>query len=274
MDTIRELGYTLRIEVRMKNVRTVLLAMLFAALILAQQALTNDSILKLVKAGMGNDLIINMVNTQPSNFSLGPEDLIALKKGGVSEKIISAMVMKNSNPAPAPAPAVPAVAASAGPVNEIGVYYRKAGVWTDIDPEVVSFKSGGVLKSLATDGIVKGDMNGHLKGAHSKTDVTSPVEILIYAPEGIAATEYQLLLLRPSGDAREFRTVTGGVFHKSGGASRDAIEFQAKKIAPRTFAITLDHPKGGEYGLLPPSSGDATGSTGRLGKLYTFHIIE
>ncbi len=101
------------------------------------------------------------------------------------------------------------------------------------------------------------------------------MELLIYAPEGVAATEYQLLLLRPSsGDSREFRTVTGGVFHKSGGASRDAIDFQAKKIAPRTFTITLDHPKGGDYGLLPPSSGDATGSTGRLGKLYTFHIIE
>jgi len=237
---------------------------------LAQQPLTNDSILKLVKAGMGDDVIINMVKTQPSNFSLGTDDLIALKSGGVSQNVISAMLMKNSSPAPAAL----AVVSPAGPVSEIGVYYKKAGVWTDIDPEVVSFKSGGVLKSLATDGIVKGDMNGHLKGAHSKTDVTSPVEILIYAPEGVAATEYQLLLLRPSGDAREFRTITGGVFHKSGGASRDAIEFEAKKIAPRTFTITLDHPKGGEYGLLPPSSGDATGSTGRLGKLYTFHIIE
>jgi hypothetical protein len=256
----------------MKNVRTVLLSVLFAVLVFAQQALTNDSVLKLVKAGMGDDIIVNMVNTQPTNFSLGPDDLIALKSGGVSEKVINAMVTKTRNPPPAPV--APPVAAPAGPVNEIGVYYQKAGVWTDIDPEVVSFKSGGVLKSMATDGIVKGDMNGHLKGAHSKTDVTSPVEILIYAPEGVAASEYQLLFLRQSGDAREFRTITGGVFHKSGGASRDAVEFQARKIAPRTFAITLDHPKGGDYGLLPPSSGDATGSTGRLGKLYTFHIIE
>jgi len=257
----------------MKNVRTVLLSLVFAALVFGQQALTNDSILKLVKAGMGDEIIVNMINTQAANFSLGPEDLIALKKGAVSEKIINAMLMKGKNPAPV-APAAAPAAAAAGPVTEIGVYYKKAGVWTDIDPEVVNFKSGGVLKSMASNGIVKGDINGHLNGAHSKTSVTSPVEILIYAPEGVAATEYQLLLLRESGEAREFRTVTGGVFHKSGGASRDAVEFQAKKIAPRTFAVTLEHPKGGEYGLLPPSSGDATGSTGRLGKLYTFHIIE
>jgi hypothetical protein len=255
----------------MKNVRTVFFSLLFTAMVFAQQVLTNDSVLKLVKAGMGDDLIVNMVNTQPANFSLGPDDLIALKKGGVSERVIGPMVMKSSNPAPAAAPAVAAPAVAA---HEIGVYYRKAGVWTDVDPEVVSFKTGGVLKSMATDGLIKGDINGHLKGAHSKTDVTSPVEIMIVAPEGVAATEYQLLALRTSGDAREFRTVTGGVFHKSGGASRDAIEFEAKKIAPHTFALVLEHPRGGEYGLLPPSSGDSTGSTGRLGKLYTFHIIE
>lgn len=52
-------------------------------------------------------------------------------------------------------------------------------------------KTGGVLKSIATESIVKGDINGHIKGAHSKTETTTPIELLIYVPEGIAATEYQ-----------------------------------------------------------------------------------
>lgn len=143
-----------------------------------------------------------------------------------------------------------------------------------MEPEVINFKTGGVLKSMATDGLIKGDINGNIKGARSKTEVATPIEILIYVPEGVAATEYQLLHLHESGNAREFRTVTGGVFHKSGGASRDAIEFEAKKVAPRTYSITLSGLKTGEYGLLPPSSGDATGTSGRLGKLYSFHVIE
>lgn len=245
---------------------------LFASLMLAQQSLTNESVLKLVKAGMGDDIIVNMINTQPSSFSLTTDDLIALKTDGVSEKVIGAMVVKNAGVAPASV--TTSAAPAAGPVHEIGVYYKKAGTWTDLEPEIVNFKTGGVLKSIASNGIVKGDINGNIKGAHSKIQVTTPVEILIYAPEGVAATEYQLLLLRDSGDAREFRTVTGGVFHKSGGASRDAIEFEAQKIAPRTYSLNLSKLKTGEYGLLPPSSGDATGSSGRLGKLYTFHIIE
>jgi hypothetical protein len=255
----------------MKKGFMVFCTFLIASLVLAQQTLTNESILKLVKADMGDDVIVNMINTQPCAFSLSTDDLIALKTAGVSQKVIGAMVVKNTGTPPAMTTSVPQ---ATGPVHEIGVYYMKAGTWTEMEPEVINFKTGGVLKQMATDGLVKGDVNGNIKGAHSKTEITTPIEVLIYAPEGVAAAEYQVLHLRESGNAREFRTVTGGVFHKSGGASRDAVEFEAKKIAPRTYAITLSNLKAGEYGLLPPSSGDATGSSGRLGKLYSFHVLE
>ena len=39
------------------------------------------------------------------------------------------------------------------------------------------------------NGIIKGDVNGNIKGPHSKTEVTTPVEILIYVSEGVAATD-------------------------------------------------------------------------------------
>jgi hypothetical protein len=57
----------------------------------AAQPLTNDSVVKLVKAGLGEDTIISIVNTQSGQYSTGAEDVIALKKAGVSEKIIIAM---------------------------------------------------------------------------------------------------------------------------------------------------------------------------------------
>lgn len=61
------------------------------------QPLTNESILKLVKAGLGEDTIISMVNTQPGKYSLGADDIIALKTAGVSEKIITAMLNKSAS---------------------------------------------------------------------------------------------------------------------------------------------------------------------------------
>jgi hypothetical protein len=70
------------------------------------QPLTNDSIIKLVKAGLGEDTIIKMVNTQPGKYSLGVEDIIALKKAGVSEKIITGMLTKPASDL-APGPSTP-----------------------------------------------------------------------------------------------------------------------------------------------------------------------
>jgi hypothetical protein len=242
-----------------------------AVLAFAQTALTNDSVIKMVKAGLGDDIVVSMVKAQPGAYSTGPDDLIALKSAGVGDKIIGAMMARmSSGAAPGSAPA----ASGAGPVNEVGVYYRKGDAWADLNPEVVNFKTGGVLKSIGTVGIVKGDVNGHVNGDHSKTPLKTPVDILVYTPEGVAITEYQLLRLHDSKDAREFRTVTGGVMHVSGGATRDLVPFESKKIAPRTYEIVLPNLGAGEYGLLPPTAGDATGSSGRIGKIYSFRLLE
>jgi len=237
-----------------------------------QATLTNDVIVKMAKAGLGEEVILSTIRAQPGQYSTTTDDLIALKGAGVSDKILSAMVSKMAGGNAAPAPA--AVPSSAGPVMEVGVYYKKADTWADLPPEVVNFKTGGILKSIGTAGIVKGDVNGHVNDSHSKTAVKSPVSLLVYTPEGVAITEYQLLRLRDSKDAREFRTVTGGVMHVSGGATRDLVPFESKKTAPRTYEIVLPTLGIGEYGLLPPAGGDSTSSSGRIGKIYSFHILE
>lgn len=249
--------------------RLTILLLLIVTLAVAQTVMTNDSVIKMVKAGLGEDIVISTIKAQPGQYGTAADDLISLKGAGVSDRIIAAMIEKGSAPA-APAPA----AVPAAVVSEVGVYYNKAGKWTDLQPEVVNFKTGGVLKTIGTAGIVKGDINGHVNGLHSPNQVKTPVEILVYTPEGTAITEYQLLRLREQKDSREFRTVTGGVLHVSGGAARDLVPFENKKIAPRTYTVTLPNLGVGEYGLLPPSGGDSTGSSGRIGKVYSFRIIE
>jgi hypothetical protein len=259
------------------SMRKFLIVLLLLVPLVAQDTLTNDSVVKLVKAGLGEDIIVNMINTQPSKFSTSADSIVALKKAGVSDRVIAAMVSRPSGGAAAPAaPAAPmARPAEAAPmVSEIGVYIRKEGAWADLNPEVINFKTGGVIKSIGTAGIVKGDVNGHLNGAHSPNLVKTPLEFLIYTADGVAITEYQLLKLREQKDSREFRTMTGGVMHASGGATRDAMAFESKKLAPRTYQITLENLSPGDYGFLPPTGSDATGSSGRLGKLYSFRLLE
>jgi len=59
-----------------------------------QSALTNDTIVKMVKGDLGESLIINLIQSQSGTYSLGTDDLIALKQQGVSDKIIVAMMAK------------------------------------------------------------------------------------------------------------------------------------------------------------------------------------
>jgi hypothetical protein len=150
----------------------------------------------------------------------------------------------------------------------------KGDTWTDLSPEVVNFKTGGVLKHVTTIGIVKGDVNGHVNQKHSPNSLRCPVQLLVYTPEGVAITEYQLLHLHEQGSSREFRTVTGGILRISGGATRDLMLFESKRIAPRTYEVSLSDLKPGEYGLLPPTSLDATASSGRIGKICSFGVLE
>ena len=61
----------------------------------AQQSeapLTNNGVIKLVKAGFKEKTIITIISNRPSNFKLDTEDLIVLKRNGVNENIILAML--------------------------------------------------------------------------------------------------------------------------------------------------------------------------------------
>jgi len=254
---------------------TVLMVSLLSCVAaIAQTALTNETVLKMVKAGLGDDLILGTINSQPAKFSVArADDLIGLKQNGVSDKVIAAMVAKAASAAPS-TPATPAAAPTSPLVAEIGVYHKKGDSWAEVQAEVVNFKTGAVLKSIGTVGIVKGDVNGHLNGLHSPNQVKTPLEFLVYTPEGVSITEYQLLRLRDQKESREFRTVTGGVMHVSGGATRDMVPFESKKIAPRTYTIVMPTLSAGEYGFLPPASSDATASSGRIGKIYSFRLLE
>jgi len=240
-----------------------------------QEPLTNDAVVKLAKAGLSEDVILGMVKLQPAKYSLGLDDVIALKKAGVSDKVIAAMVERAQGGGGAkPAqPASSAASAPAGTPNEIGVYYKKNDKWEEMLPEVVNWKTGGVLKNRLTAGMVKGDVNGRINGPNSRNSVKTPLEFLIYAPEGTAITEYQLLRLRAQRDAREFRTVTGGVLHVSGGVTRDLVPFEGKKIASRTYVITLPNLGAAEYGFLPPEA-VALSKGASIGKMYTFRVLE
>jgi hypothetical protein len=242
----------------------------------AQQAMNNDSIVKMVRAGLSDDLIVTTINASPGAYDTSTDGIIALKAAGVSDKVVAAIVARASAPAVAlPPPPAPVASPRPAGIDDVGVYFQdRNGTWQSLEPEIVNFKTGGVLKSIASDGLVKGDVNGHIPGKSAKNVLTFPVTLAIYVPEGVDIAEYQLLRLRVQSSSREFRSVTGGVFHASGGATRDNLQFQSKKIAPRVYEIVLDQSLGkGEYGLLPPGSYTSSNMASG-GKIYSISVPE
>jgi hypothetical protein len=90
---------------------------LFAScfLMLGQQQLNNEAVSRLAKAGLSDDLIISTVNAAPGSYDTSADGLISLKSAGLSDRVISAIVLKvSSTPIPPPPPIAPMPSEQAG----------------------------------------------------------------------------------------------------------------------------------------------------------------
>ncbi len=256
--------------------RKLFLALIFLSMSLAlsaQQTLNNDAVIKLTRAGLTPDLIISTVNATPGTYDTSTDGLIALKKAGVSDKVVAALLAKNSGtPAPAATPDTGLPAA----VDTVGIYYKDtAGNWKEVPVEMIDFKSktSGTFKHIATVGVMKGERDGLLSGTHSHLPIKTPAEFILYLPEGRSPGEYVLIRLRTNGDAREFRAATQASTKESNNTPHDNVDFTSRKIAPRAYAVTIDSGIGkGEYGFLPPADSDKGKQS--TGKMYSFTIAD
>lgn len=229
-----------------------------------QQALTNESVVKMVKAGLSEGVVLSMIRSQPGDYDLSPDAMAALRKQGVTEDELAAMAVKGTTTR----------IDTTYDNFSIGVYYKVKGLWDPLPTEEITWRTGGYLKNLASQGIVNQDLNGRFNGPTSSTRVFTPAEFLIETPDGTDATEFKLVHLHQKRNAREYRMKTGGVFHSSWGSDRDAVPFQQKRIARDTYEITVPpNLPPGEYAFLTPGY---TGSSteGTAGKAYTFHLME
>ena len=89
-------------------IASVLLAILAAP---PAAAATIQDLIKLKAAGLSDDILIALIEADGSVFHLKADDVIAIRKEGLSEKVIMAMIataVKRTQPVANPAPAVAA----------------------------------------------------------------------------------------------------------------------------------------------------------------------
>jgi hypothetical protein len=75
----------------------VVIALGFLVLLLGQQAMNNESVVNLMKAGFSEDVIVSAINRSQGAYDTSVDGLIALKTAGITNKEISAMVAKASS---------------------------------------------------------------------------------------------------------------------------------------------------------------------------------
>ena len=108
---------------RLVCVFVVLLAMSAAR----AEALTIRDIVELTRAGLGDDVLLALIEVDPSVFPIDTETLKYLKESGVSQRVIVAMVRSARTPPPtvAPEPFVTQVAPQAPEPQVVVIDHRE-----------------------------------------------------------------------------------------------------------------------------------------------------
>lgn len=255
--------------------------MLFAQLSFnnTQLSLNNEAVIKMVKAGLSDDLIITTINAMPGSYDTTPDGLIALKSAGASDKVVGAILNKAPaappqapvvptppppppapEPAPAPTPAppppppppppAPVVPAPPPPPPPAAASALPPGI--DLVGAYYKDKSGAwapippeIVTAKASGFTVRnnkvGSIRGHILGAKAHTSALLPVTLAVYVPEGRTIAEYRLMRLLVKSSEREFHISSSLVSKESNDneIEKDAVLIASEKIAPRVYQITL-----------------------------------
>jgi hypothetical protein len=276
---------------RHRLVRLAFLAI--CPVLFAQQAMNNDAIIKLAKAGLSEDVIITTINASPGTYDTSATGLIALKSAGVTDRVIAAIVVKSSGaaaPSPAPAAAPSVAAAGTNPddpsaPHEAGIYVYNDNAPAGskmlmLEPNVYTQgKTGGVFTSAVTYGIAKIKMKAVLRGAHANARVSDAQPVFYFYFEQQSAglsqsstifggtstpNEYTLLKFDIKGDTRETVIGKANAFGASGGTDDKAVvAFTYSKLRPGVYKVVLSGSlQPGEYGFISSGGSVAIGPMG------------
>jgi hypothetical protein len=93
-----------------------------------------------------------------------------------------------------------------------------------------------------------------LKNPRSGIRLKVPLEFVIRCPADTTAADYVLLQLFTRRDRREFRTLDGGKSAMRQGPERMTVPFEARRLAPNVYHVTILAVPTGEYGFVAPGS--------------------
>lgn len=269
----------------------------------AQEVLTNDTIVQLYSAGVGENTIVAKIGSSASSFDVSTTQLIELKKKGVPDSIVAAMVSASSKAAvsanaalnsDSPDPLVP---------HASGVYLLTetggAAKMVRIDATTSNqTKTSGFLGYALTSGIAKLKIKQVIPGreARVKANLQRPVFYFYFDQANVGLSsgngnfwsgaapvtspnEFSLVRFDVKKDRRE--TAVGQLNiagAKAGVQDSQRLALTYSDVRPGVFKVTpaADLPPG-EYGFIySASSGSGVGlyaGGATTSRIFDFSIV-
>jgi hypothetical protein len=231
--------------------------------------ITNARVVDLTKLGLDDDILIAKIRNGNCQFQLAADtDLVALKKAGVSPKVIAAMLDANAaasakSAANSVEPVAPGIGrtksegSSNDPLSEPGMYVAASGGFAKILGQIVDTKrTGSMLVSDLTLHIKTSKENVQILGAHAQTVLGSNPEFYFVpakqeADTGVNAGDLILIRLEEKSDRRQFEIGAKGAWRASSGVAL-SHEIQLSRSEARSGVYKIQPASGltrGEYGL-------------------------
>jgi hypothetical protein len=267
-----------------------------------------DGVVKMVHAGLSDDIVIARLQRDGKAYDLTPDDMVKLKGEHVSDNVLKIMLDPHAalstpnlyaSSLPKPTGATPASGAIAGDPNnpssphDSGIYLYTSDregkpLMTLLErADYQGSKMNGMFTSALTYGIAKVKTKAVIPGAHAglRTD-ENPVFYFYFDDKAVGlgkglgfggsrlSSPKQFALLKLSVNSKDRETVIGS-FGITGGTTgtdtKDLIPFTSSLISPGIYRVTLNKSlEPGEYCFIANLGPSVAMASGSAGMVDIF----
>lgn len=255
--------------------------------------MTNDTVITMATAGLGEDIIVSKIHTSKTNFNVSTDELIRLKQAKVSDEVIKTMVLASGSESAKESLIGAGDVSKTDPndplaTHDAGIYLyeeKKDGQkqMIQLEPSISKqTKSGGFFSSAMTYGIAKIKFKAALAGPAAKLQIDKPRPVFYFYFEvknsGLSSSNYYatspnefvLIKMNTKKNGREVTVSQANVFGSQSGAMDKAVRtFDYEKVAPGVYKVTpnVDLTEG-EYGFYNAAGAGPSGGA----KIFDFGI--
>ena len=252
--------------------RTAAMIMFMVATPVTAEVMNNQSVLSLAHAGLSDELVIAKVDSEPCNYDVSTNAILALRAASLSDKVIAAMVMRCA--ASSHVRGVAGDDASADPLvrHTPGVYVMED--WQrPIALQLVRPSKAGGMKTSGNGSIVFPLLAKMvMPTGTSRVPVGSPNPTFYFyfnpsdpnvsdfgQEQSLAAQspdEFSLIKFKQKGDTRELEVGRASSFDGSlvsfrkGMSSKGKIKFDSEDKGSGIYKVSLNSLQPGEYAFV------------------------